>query len=231
MFAHPDLIIDAPAEHFGMRARVRPSRTEGLGMQPKYTFKEIRRAIDRTQGAWSAWAAPQERAVNAAGGRNGAVFLRMPQPLSAYMALLDDAHPHYELQYRVRLKEGQTLPSCVGTPFPKAPARLAPLLMSATDEARAARYRYQDQIRLNYDTARAAFDKRMSDYATLRHEFNLDEMQIEEAFGWYCKGNRQHSVPRLALDGVHWNLIRLMCGDHPEIVVVPTPAADSVTAG
>jgi hypothetical protein len=94
---NPHLVLDAPRPYFGMRDRTRPPREAyrfvrgvpvSVPLQPKYTFPQIRQAIGRSAVTWNMWETWQTRADQA---RTSS----MPTYLSAYMALLDDAHPDF----------------------------------------------------------------------------------------------------------------------------------------
>ena len=83
MLAHPDLITSAPANYKGMRECCAPNWSW------KYSFADIFDAIGSGQQTWNQWGKVQTTTGN---------VQQMPQYISAYMALLDGAHPFYRCE-------------------------------------------------------------------------------------------------------------------------------------
>ncbi len=101
MILYPDLITSAPEDYRGLRD---PDPT--TGRLHKFTFNQLIYLIDRTDIGWSKWGRVQVK--------TGRVQL-MPRYLSAYMALLDNAHPAYKLHgfdlaLAMRSQPGQNVP-------------------------------------------------------------------------------------------------------------------------
>ena len=88
---HPTLIYDAPYPYFGMRECTRAPKTPSVpNLRPRYTFPQIRQAVDRGMQAWIKWTAPPDDKQ----------YNEMPRYLSAYMALLDGGHDTHVLEMR-----------------------------------------------------------------------------------------------------------------------------------
>jgi len=135
MILHPNITADhcdpGPNSYpyLGFRDRVRPPVKPGVkALQPKYSFPQIALAIGRTQQAWATWVAPEpDGSLDPAGkvrrGLQGRVpRTNMPEYVSAYMALLDDAHPTYALRrdWLNKLKDADPRLALQFPPIPEA---------------------------------------------------------------------------------------------------------------
>jgi hypothetical protein len=106
-FKHPTLITDAPPTYFGWRAETKDCETV-VGKRAKYTYVEIYKFIGRGQSAWLSWRKGAGLPIGEScipvsvdiPNRNSTPATDMPYPLSAYMTLMDDAHPTYVLRAR-----------------------------------------------------------------------------------------------------------------------------------
>lgn len=101
MLIYPDLITSAPADYKGMR-----DPDPETGRKHKYKFDQLFYLTGRTEQGWANYGRVQLS--------NGKVQ-HMPQYLSAYMALLDGAHPLYKVtgfdaKLAMRSQPGQHVP-------------------------------------------------------------------------------------------------------------------------
>lgn len=203
--AHPTLISDTSGAYFGMRARVRAARGEGVGLRPRYTMPQIRAAIARSPQAWSVWTAD----TRPKGGFKGTSYQPMPSYLSAYMMLLDGVHPTFLLRGFVP-QEGATR-------FPAIPV---------VSDAYAAEWRAERDV--THADVSDAFDYQKDmrvDARSMAHVPLKTTRLFQE--GDENPNIRQHSVRRIGADGVRWLMLQLMADDHPALAVMRRPPSEA----
>ena len=195
MLAHPDLITDAPHPYFGLRAIGVWPNGRGKPRAPahKHTMGDIAQGIDRAAVTLANWIQAY----------NNGTRLGMPQYVSAYMALLDNAHPTLVLVANALV----TAKGADSETLPRQPpmwewAQRLPKVPRAT----------AGQVR------------------DLMADYGLVERDIVEAFN-FDEDNKQYSVRTLGNDGVRWMLLRLMADDmRPALYVRERMADDPFTA-
>jgi hypothetical protein len=115
---HPELILSAPRSYRGFREICAPTWTW------KYSFADIYQATERTQQAWNQWGKVQNS--------NGQVA-RMPHYVSAYMALLDGAHPGYYVVRHTVFPKPKHFSQPIFPPIPKVSSEVVCELMATHD--------------------------------------------------------------------------------------------------
>lgn len=182
---HPDLIAAAPTNYRKLRD---PDPDTG---RPRYGFDHIIRMIGRTPTTWHAWG----RMVQPSSGR----LMQMPHYISAYMALLDGAHPRYEAFVRPEIAERVWSDETFWPTRPKS-FRTLPVPPIPTVDDKSARKFLEDR--------------------------RITERDIREAFGWSNSNNedagaidRTNSPRTIGRDGVKWAMLTLMVDEHPVLAV------------
>jgi hypothetical protein len=211
--AHPQLINDAAEEgtYFGMRAAVRPAAGKDKGLRPKYTFKQIMKAIDRTAQAWSAWTGGDrpQREIVFADGTTGLTRKPVPRPmpsyLSAYMMLLDDAHPTYKLTGFV--------PRGWLTEFPPIPTVSVEFARQWREERGITHADVSNAFAFAKGDAPVRAWQPIKDQPSRAHKSKT----APRAEGFEDPNIRQHSVAKIGTDGVRWAMLQLMADAHPTL--------------
>lgn len=101
MFKHPDLILDAPMPYFGLRGAPPEAGKRGKMRRHWFSFPELQWAIDRSPSVFGRW----ELFHGVRDGGSDSLLAnprQMPRFMSAYMALIGSAHPHYVMLPRTR---------------------------------------------------------------------------------------------------------------------------------
>jgi hypothetical protein len=96
--AHPFAVEDAPYPYFGLRAFERSTNAPGSRPRRRLSAGELRANVGRAEPTWRAWERAWAQDLGQPVRTKGPVA-PMPRYLSAYMALVDGAHPGLEVWF------------------------------------------------------------------------------------------------------------------------------------